>query len=357
MILAVLAIVVTLIIVVGLHEAGHAIAAKFFMVKIQRIVIGFGKALLTWTDKSGREWAWAIWPLGGYVQLLNTRIQAVQARDFPLCFDKKPVWIRCIILVSGALANLLTALLALTLMFMLGYQRQLPIIQEVRLPSIAAQAGLKAGDRFVEMAGQQTNSWQEVGMSLIMTLGKARVPVLVSDPEGNTREISFDLSQWRYKKQDHSLLMALGIEAAPLKLHKEQVKGQPFFVAVSQAINKSLHLLTFFFVMLKQLLTGVIPFAVLLGPLGLLAVSVGSFFQGVAVFLYFIASLSLAVGLVNLFPIPGLDGGSIVYALVEKIRGKPVSVAIEILLHRLAFIVFAVLLIQLLMNDLQRYLH
>ncbi len=83
-----------------------------------------------------------------------------------------------------------------------------------------------------------------------------------------------------------------------------------------------------------------IPFAVLLGPIGLLAASAGSFMQGLAVFLYFIASLSLAVGLVNLFPIPGLDGGSIIYALVEKIRGKPVPIAWELLLHRLAMIIF-----------------
>lgn len=105
---------------------------------------------------------------------------------------------------------------------------------------------------------------------------------------------------------------------------------------------------------LKQLLTGVIPFSVLLGPLGIFAASVASFTQGVAVFLFFIATLSFAVAVINLFPIPGLDGGSIVYALIEKVRGKAVSVPMELLLHRLVFIIFCVLLVHLLMNDLQR---
>ena len=84
---------------------------------------------------------------------------------------------------------------------------------------------------------------------------------------------------------------------------------------------------------------------------------VASFLQGLVVFLYFISSLSFAVALINLFPIPGLDGGSIMYALIEKIRGKPVSVGMEVLLHRLIFIVFCLVLVQLLLNDLQRLMH
>src|SRR5438132_1294650 len=99
MILALFAIVLTLILVVGFHEAGHAMAAKLFKVKIRRISIGFGKAIFTWKDRAGREWIWALWPLGGYVHLLNSRIEAIPESDFGLCFDKKPIWQRCIILI------------------------------------------------------------------------------------------------------------------------------------------------------------------------------------------------------------------------------------------------------------------
>ena len=356
MIWALLAIVITLILVVGVHEAGHALAAKLFGVKIKRIAIGFGKPLLSYHDKSGREWVWALWPLGGYVHLLNSRIEPVPEKDYPsLCFDKKPIWQRCIILMSGALANLFMAWAALTLLFMLGSQQQKPLVQKVFSQSIASQAGLKARDRFVEIAGWKTSSWQEVGMSLVMVLGKKNVPVWVSNEEETLRKVNLDLSQWHYKRKD-TLLSALGIEAAPSQLSTYHAVGQSFQMAVRHAFEHILYLLTFFVMMLKQLFTGMIPFSVLLGPLGLFSASITSFLQGTAVFLSFIASLSLAVGFVNLFPIPGLDGGSIVYALLEKIRGKPVSVAVEVLLYRLAFIVFAMLLIQLFMNDLQRYL-
>jgi regulator of sigma E protease len=357
MILAIFAFVLTLILVVGTHEVGHAIAAKLFNVKIQRIAIGFGKPLFTWKDKHDLEWVWALWPLGGYVYLLNSRIQPVLEKDLAWCFDKKPIWMRCVILASGALANLLIAWLALTLMFMLGYQQHRPVIQAVAPQSVAAKAGLRANDRFIALGKQKTNSWQEVGMNLLMTLGKTDVPVLVSDPTGKLRKLSLNLRLWQYKTKDSSLLTALGIKPAPFKLYTQQVKGRSFLLASYQAINKILYMLAFFLIMMKQVLTGAIPFAVLLGPIGLLTITINSFFQGVAVFLYFIASFSLAVGLMNLFPFPGLDGGSIVYALVEKLRGTPIPVAVEILLYRLAVIFSAVLLVQLLLNDLRHYLH
>ncbi|KTD08686.1 M50 family metallopeptidase [Legionella jamestowniensis] len=355
MLWAILAILLTLILVVGIHEAGHALAARIFGVKIQKISIGFGKPLITWTTKAGQKWVWALWPLGGYVQLLNSRIQPVSEEELPFCFDKQPVWKRCIILLSGAFANLIAAWLALTLLFMVGYQQTPPRVQTVTTDSIAGTAGLKSGDRFLSLGDQKVNSWQETGMRLIMMLGKNNVPAVVEDNQGRHRPITLNLSQWRYQR-GQSLLQTLGIEPES-GMTKGQVKGETFFNAFAHAVTKSLQLLSFFLVMLKQVLTGVIPFAVLLGPIGLFTASVTSFVQGFTVFLYFIASLSLAVGLVNLFPIPGLDGGLIMYALLEKIRGKPLSVPMEILLHQLATIIFVVLLIQLILNDLQRYFH
>ncbi|CEK09904.1 M50 family metallopeptidase [Legionella hackeliae] len=355
MLWAILAILLTLILVVGIHEAGHALAARIFGVKIQKISIGFGKPLVSWKTKSNQEWVWALWPLGGYVQLLNSRIQPVPPEEFPVCFDKKPIWKRCIILLSGALANLITAWLALTLLFLIGYQQTPPLVQSVKADSIASSAGVKPGDRFISLAEQNVNSWQETGMRLIMLLGKKNVPAVIINNQGQLRSVNFDFSQWRYQR-GMSLLQSLGIEPQT-DLPKEQINGESIINAFCHAVVKSMQLLSFFLTMLKQIVTGVLPFAVLLGPIGLFSASVTSFFQGFTVFLYFIANLSLAVGLVNLFPIPGLDGGLIVYALLEKIRGKPISVPMEILFHRLVTIIFIVLLVQLILNDIKRYLH
>lgn len=349
MILALLAIVLTMALVVGLHELGHAFAARIFSVKIERISIGFGKPLLSWKSKSGCEWVWATWPLGGYVQLLNTRIKPVADKELSYCFDKKPISMRCFILLAGAAANFLTALFALTLMFMLGYPQQIALIKTITPASIAANAGLVSNERIIAVAGQQTKSWQEVGMRLIMNLGKEQVSLVASNLSRVLQQRNLNLSQVNLNQQ--SLLTTLGIEP---QNKRELVAGESFFIALKSAFTKTMQLLTFFIVMLKQLITGKIPFSLLLGPLGLLSITVNSFSQGFALFIYFVASLSLAVGLVNLLPIPGLDGGSIVYALLEKIRGKPVSIAWEVLLHRLALIAAMLFLAQLLANDLQR---
>ena len=356
-ILSVFAIVLSLLLVVGIHEAGHALAARFFKVKINRVSIGFGKPLLSFQGKNGCQWVWAMWPLGGFVHLLNTRIDTVSPNDYPLSFDKKPVLVRCIILLSGAFANVLTAWLALVLMLMLGFQQTAPVIAKITVPSIASTAGLTLGDKLISIAGQNVTSWRDVGMQLIMTLGQKGVKVVVENEAGARHQIQLNLAQWRYKRGDASLLAAIGISPDLSAQNSRQVEGLSLLQACQQAFLQLIGLCCFFLVMLKQLLMGVIPFMVLLGPLGLFTAMVASFLQGLVVFLYCISSLSFAVALINLFPIPGLDGGSIMYALIEKIRGKPVSVGMEVLLHRLIFIVFCLVLVQLLLNDLQRLMH
>ena len=103
-----LAIVLSLLIVVGLHEAGHAYAARIFNVNVTRISIGFGKPLFRWQGKNGCEWVWSLWPLGGYVRLLNTRIQPVSKKEITRCFDKKSVGARCLILLAGPAVNVVS---------------------------------------------------------------------------------------------------------------------------------------------------------------------------------------------------------------------------------------------------------
>ncbi|GGI86061.1 M50 family metallopeptidase [Legionella impletisoli] len=351
-----LGVILSLILVIGLHEAGHALSARFFKVKIKRISIGFGKPIFLKRSKTGIEWVWARWPIGGYVKLLNTRIDPVSSELQPYCFDKKAIWKRVVILLSGALANALVALFALQGYYMIGHREITPVVAEVSIPSPAAKAGLGAGDRILSINGQPTPSWRAVGMQFIILLDEANVPILIQKPGGKTVQMHLDLNQWEYSQQRNDLLQGLGIKPALSKRHINNIPGVSFFKAFYQAVVEIGAILYFFLIMLKQLFTGTIPFATLLGPIGLFSEMVISFLHGIAVYLFFIANLSLAVGLVNLMPIPGLDGGSIVYALIEKIRGKPISVPLEILLHRLALIILVVAMIQLLMNDLQRYL-
>lgn len=351
--LSAVAIVLTLLVVIGIHEAGHAVAARLFHVRIQRISIGFGRPLFRFKSNRQIEWVWSLLPLGGYVHLLNSRIHAVQPEHLLNCFDQQAIWKRVVILMAGALANLLVGWAAFSMISGMGYQQLPPVISAVRASSIAAESGLKSGDRIVAIGGQETPSWREVGMQLMMKLGKQAVTVTLDHESGAARQATLDLKQWQTQSQGQDLLATLGIEPDPAVFPK-QVEGLSALPAMLSAFWQVMDLIWFFLILLKQLVFGVIPFSLLLGPIGFFSEMMGSFFQGMVIYLYFVASLSLAVALINLFPIPGLDGGSILYAIIEKIRGKPISIALEVLLHRLAFILFCVMLIQLLLNDLGR---
>ena len=347
-------IILTLILVVGIHEGGHALVARFLGVKIKKVSIGFGKPLLQWQTQSGCEWVWAMWPLGGYVQLLNSRITPVDPKEYPVCFDKKPVWVRILILLAGAIANLITAWLAFVFVFYVGLSYKLPLIQSVQEHSIAAHAGLASGDQFISVGGRAAPSWQEVGMELVILWGNKEVDVTVSQANKNElKKITLDLSQIKFTGREKSLLASVGI-VPNLSAANGVARATSFLAAIQQANDAIAHMIYFFMMILKQLFSGLIPFAILLGPIGIFAASIVSLKQGIVVFMFFIASFSLAVAVVNLFPIPGLDGGSILYGIIEKIRGKAMSVAMEVLLYQLMFIAFCLLLVHLVTNDLSR---
>lgn len=353
MFLAMSAIILTLILVIGVHEGGHALAARFFKVKISRISIGFGKSLIRWKTRDGCEWVWGFLPLGGYVQLENTRIKPVTPSEYSHCFDKKPIWQRIFILLAGAAANLVTAWFAFIIVYLVGLSYIPPEIKAVEPNSLAAQTGVLPGDHLISIGGKMTPTWNDIGMQLIILWGKKDIPATLTRVDGRETKVMLDLSHVPLRGVRLSLLEQLGIKPN-LSGEKSVFRMDSIGDAVSQS-NATIGTMVYFFLMiLKHLFSGVIPFSVLLGPLGIFAVSVFSLGQGVVYFLFFIANLSLAVAVINLFPIPGLDGGSILYAVLEKIRGKPVSVAMEVLVHRLVFIGFCMVLIHLLMNDVQR---
>lgn len=350
--MAILALILSLLLVVGIHEVGHALMAQFFQMKIKRIAIGFGKPLLQWSSTNGYEWTVGRWFFGGYVHLANTRISPEPADQYSYCFDKQAIWKRVLVLLSGSLANVIGAWCAFTIIFYVGLYHQAAIIQQVAWPSIAAQAGIKPGEKIIAVAGQRVNSWQEIGQELVILWGASDLLMTLQVPhEQDTRNVHLDLSHVAFSPARHSLLTSLGI-TADLSIRPQKESSASVMAAMQQATQTLIHFGYFFIMLFKQLLTGVIPLSALLGPLGFISASVTSLSQGILVFLYFVATLSVAVAFVNLLPIPGLDGGGVVYALIEKIRKQPVSIAVELLLYRFSLIAAFLLFVQLIKNDL-----
>ncbi|KTC65400.1 membrane associated zinc metalloprotease (plasmid) [Legionella adelaidensis] len=353
MLVSLIALILSLLLVIGLHEAGHALAAYFLGIKIKRIAIGFGPPLIKWTNKNKVEWVWGLLPLGGYVELLNTRIGIVKKSEEKYAFDKQAIWKRITVLVAGVATNFFIAFVALIIIHVMGYQRLAPVISEVDPASIAAQAQIAAGDRFLAINNKSTPSWREAGLQLLISLGQNEVPVELITSTGEGKKTMLHLNRWHYQK-DENLLKSIGIIVLPSE-KPEIVPGINLLQAMIKAAQEIQNLVIFFILLLKQIVTGTLPFALLLGPIGIFSLIINSLEQGFLVFLNFIANLSISVAVVNILPIPGLDGGGILYALLEKIRGKPLSIALEILIFRLMCIFFILFTIQLILNDLNRY--
>lgn len=354
-IISVFVMMMCLIVVIGIHELGHALAARFFRIDIHRISLGFGRTLKRWTTRSGSEIELNLCLIGGRLHLLNSRVAPVPEDKFMYCFDKKPIWIRTIVLLAGSITNLITAFLALFFMMLLGFKQIEPIIANVSPSSNAAIAGLKAGDRFTQIAKQDTPFWRDVGMQFMMNAGRNQVPVQTCSAANQCRISHINLKIRDTKSSNRSLFAALGITPATSPSPIIYIKGVSVGRALQSAGLQCGQLLWFFIIMIKQILTGNIPFAALLGPFKLFETIIDSFFQGLAIFLYFLANFSIAMALVNLLPLPSLDGGAIIYGLIEKIRGKPVSIAFELLLYRLCSIILVLMFIQLVLNDLRSY--
>lgn len=354
--LAVIAIMISLVLVVGVHELGHALVAHYYGVMIRKISIGFGKALAHWEDRKGRKWIWSLWPLGGYVELLDSRTHLVTAKLYPQCFDKQPATHRILILLAGIAFNLITAWIALTIFFIIGHKEISPYIATTRPNSLVYASHIAAGEKIIRIGNRATPSWQTVAMQLIINLGNDKVPITLKRPSGQIHQTHMDLRHLDNRYHTHDLLSQIGFIPDRAKQHRHFIAGLSLMPAMLKAWDTMITFLHFYLVVLKKILTLEIPFFLLLGPLGILTNIIDSFSQGLAVFLGFIAQFNLVVAIFNILPIPTLDGGAIIYTIVEKIRGKPMSPAAELLIYRLILIAFGMVLVQLFLNDLKHYL-
>ena len=354
-----LAILILIVAVIGVHEWGHFIVAKFMGVPALTFSLGFGKPLLSHTSRDGVEYRLSMLPLGGYVKLLDEQ-QAIK-KDWPLerCFERQPPWRRMLILIAGPLANVIFAVIAFFLMLMIGVSSYKPMVTEVKVDSLAAQAGLLPGDQILSIDRWETPNWGSVLMSLIYYVGDSgELTISVKRQTAEVKKLSLSLSDWRLDPLKPDILASLGIKAAVNGDDNtlRYVLKKPMKEAFLEGMMYTWRYLLMDCVVFAKLLTGKISLQSLAGPLAMFQIAGLSLGLGLAHFLEFLAIISVAVALVNIFPIPGLDGGQLLYLLVEKVRGQPVSMDVQLLALRLSTIVLSVLFIQLVLNDLQRIL-
>lgn len=318
---SIVAFVIVLGILVFVHEFGHYLAARWRKVHVETFSIGFGKALFSWVDGRGTAWKLCWVPLGGYVKLHGQErpedvSDEVRASWLPgLTFHEKSVGSRAIIVAAGPLANFA---LAIVLFFALyasfGRPVTQPIVGEVVAESPAAHAGLIAGDRITAIDSTPIKHFEELQRIVLASPGKPLVlHILREDSPRDVPVTPEQIADSKGKPAGRLGIRGGGLIFEPMSIPAAMLAG------VTQTWDITAQTLDGVWGMISHRRSG----DDLGGPLRIAQMSGEVASLGFASLVSFIALLSVNLGLINLFPIPVLDGGHLMFFLAEAMRGKP----------------------------------
>lgn len=319
--MGILVALLVLSVLIFFHELGHFTAARFFGVQVDVFSIGFGKRL--WTKKIGRtEWSLSAIPLGGYVKMKGqddtdpTKI----SYDDDSYTAKKP-WQRIIILLAGPFANFLMAFLLYLAISYMGVPKLLAYVGEVGKDTPAFQAGLQTKDKIIQINGDNILYWEEIGKHINESKGDISLIV-----EREQKLISLQL---RPKVIDDQNMFGEKITRRIIGI--SPLAGQVttvhygFTDGFSYAWEETKKASLLIFKSVQKLITGVVSTDKLGGIITIVDVTAQASSAGILALFFFTALISVNLGVLNLLPIPALDGGHIMFNLYEMIRGKAPS--------------------------------
>lgn len=367
------AFLVTLGVLVSFHEYGHFLAARLCGVKVLRFALGFGKPLFTYRASNGTEWVLAAIPLGGYVKLLDGRDsqQTISIKERPESFDVKPLWQRSLIVAAGPFANFLLAVMLFSVIYVSGVPQLPARLQAPPEQSIAAKLGVAAGDQVIgwQYLSSDYNgapileefdpvpSWNALRWLLLDALtGEQGFALEMQDISGARYIKSFRQDQLPSITPESDPFKALGLlpQVSPPSEWKELKLGP---IDALGFAGQRVYLITKVSLRLMLgLFTGKTTLKQLGGPLSIADMAGKSAQVGWQPFVAFLALMSISIGLLNLVPLPMLDGGQLLYDAWELVAGKRISLSLQEKLQKVGFLLLIALSLLALFNDLQRYL-
>lgn len=353
---------ISFIIVLGMlifvHEFGHFIWAKLFGVKVLKFSLGFGPKLVS-KQLGETEYLISAFPLGGYVKMFGENPaeapdENMPAADMHRSFAMRPVWQRFIIVAGGPFFNLIFAFL---LFFFIVLAAGLPqtiettTISEVNPDSPAAAAGLLPNDTIIAIDGQKTTLWDDVSR-FIKDSGGRQVLVTVRR-DGSTLEIQV---QPRMEKTRNIFGEEVGERLMVGIARSDEVvyENVGFTAALKAGISQTWSWVYLTIMGLVKIIQKVVPASELGGPILIAKIAGERMAAGWINYLYFMAVLSVNLGILNLLPIPILDGGHLVYFTVEAILRKPLNPKIIEILQHVGLVLLVTLMIFVFYNDLVR---
>ncbi|MDX2073916.1 MAG: RIP metalloprotease RseP [Alphaproteobacteria bacterium] len=354
--------VVVLSVIVFIHEFGHYIIAKICGVKIEAFSIGFGRELFGRTDRSGTRWKFSILPLGGYVKMYGDASEASNAdadaldamtdEQKKLTFHHKPLYKKAAIVAAGPVFNFILTIGVLTWFIMTtGLASVEPLVGGVLPGSPAEQAGLQIGDRIERVNDAKMRSFNDIPYTISTNLEK---PVTLQVLRGGER-LTLTLTPQIMEEPDglgNSVkIPRIGIKSKDIRY--EEV-GLP--AALGEATRRTYLICASTLQVMGQMITGKRDVDELKGPVGIAQLSGQATEKDFYTVLWLIAMLSANLGLVNLLPIPMLDGGHLMFYLVEALRGRPLATKVQEWGFRFGTAMLVMLMTFTLFNDVRQQL-
>ncbi|BBB24242.1 regulator of sigma E protease [Isorropodon fossajaponicum endosymbiont JTNG4] len=434
---------ITIGILVTVHELGHFLVAKKLNVKVLRFSIGFGKILKSF--KYGEtQYTLCVLPLGGFVKMLDENEAPVEASEKHRAFNQQSVYKRIMIVAAGPIANFLLAIILYTVVFVIGVNGVKPIVGALESPSIAQKSGIKTGDQLLSINGVLTPTISEFSINFIQSLDENPLYVNVISSTSNLKKLELNLSGDFLSNPEQGIEHYLGFKFAMPKLeviidhvvpnspasiaglqtndkilnaNQIRINSWHDFVNVIQnspnkeinlqvkrngntlntiltpkienglakagisvlvptgyldkwlvlvkkdifgafiAANDKVYQLTLLNLkMIKKMIMGDASLNQISGPISIANYAGKSAQVGFVSFLSFLALISIGLGLLNLLPIPLLDGGHLFFYLIELIKGSAVSQSFQQVLTKFGLLVIMSLTVVALYNDLSRLL-
>ena len=435
-------------ILVAVHEYGHFWVVRRCGVKVEKFSIGFGKSIWSKTGQDGTEYSLSIIPLGGYVKMLDGRVDDVLPEQKGQAFDTQPLWKRTSIVAAGPVFNFLFAVFAYWLVFLIGVPAVKPVIGQIEPNSIAARAGLESNMELKSVSGVKTPDWESVNMGLISHIGDNQMTLTVSHiNEYGAEEVkTLDLTDWSFDPEIESAMSSLGFkpftpevstrlssvtpggagDAAGLQPEDKLVLGNNLalndwqqvvdlvqnhpsqvieltverngeaidltlipesrspsngrvigfagiapqvaewpenyrfdlqfgvFESVGKAIEKTGQVIGLTISMLKKLIVGDVGLNNLSGPISIAKGAGTTADYGLVYFLGFLALISVNLGIINLVPLPMLDGGHLMFFAVEAVTRRPVPERVQDMGYRIGGAIIFSLMAVAIFNDFAR---
>ena len=332
----ILPFIALIVVVVFIHEYGHYYFAKRYGVGVTDFSIGFGKEMFGWNDKSGTRWKVCVIPLGGYVKFFGDRnvysqadndkiIKEYSKEDQDKLFVLKPLYQRALIVFGGPLANFLLAILIFFSVYTFAGKDFTPaVINEVQKDSPAMVAGLKDNDIVVSIDGNEVTSIMDVSKYIMMSTDEFINFTVNRYDQDLTFRVKPNIVEGEDNLGNKISKRMVGIKLGAYNNEVNHVKLGPT-KALFYAVNEVYYVSTSSLKYIGSMITGNGDTSQLGGPIRIAKISGQVAEFGILPFISLMAYISISLGLINLFPIPMLDGGHLMFYAIEKVLGRPLS--------------------------------